>query len=78
MACAREAMKISQFIRYCIVGGFGAGVQTVILFALTRWLGVSDFVTLGGIAFPWALGWAILGAFASNFSFNKHCTLRGR
>jgi putative flippase GtrA len=67
-------MKIPQFVRYCIVGGFGAGVQSVIFYVLTRWFGVPDFVTLGGIAFPWALAFAILGALASNFFFNKRWT----
>ncbi|MGP8125107.1 MAG: GtrA family protein [Nitrososphaerales archaeon] len=67
-------MKIPQFIRYCIVGGFGAGVQTAIFYALTRWLGVPDFISLGGIALPWALAIAILAALASNFSFNKRWT----
>jgi putative flippase GtrA len=71
-------MKIPQFVRYCIVGGFGAGVQSAIFFALTRWFGVPDFVTLGGVSLPWALGWAILGALASNFSFNKYWTFGGK
>jgi putative flippase GtrA len=67
-------MKIPQFIRYCIVGAFGAGVQSVIFFALTRWFGVPDYVTLGGVAFLLALGFAIVGALASNFFFNKYWT----
>ena len=37
-----------------------------------------DFVTLGGISPPWALGWAILDAPASNFYFNKYWTSRDR
>jgi putative flippase GtrA len=67
-------MKIPQFVKYCIVGGFGAGVQSVIFYALTRWFGVPDYVTVGGLALPWALAFAILGALASNFFFNKRWT----
>ena len=70
-ACTRG--KIPQFIRYCIVGGFGAGVQTVIFYALTRWLGVPDFVTLGEISLPGL--WAGRScALASNLFLNKYWT----
>jgi putative flippase GtrA len=71
-------MKIPQFIRYCIVRAFGAGVQSVIFFTLTRWFGVPDYVTLGGVAFPWALGFAIVGALTSNFFFDRYWTFSNK
>jgi putative flippase GtrA len=71
-------MKIPQFVRYCIVGAFGAGVQRVIFFAFTRWFGVPNYVTLGEIALPSALGLAILSALASNFYFNKYWTFTSK
>jgi len=71
-------MKLPQFVRYCIVGGFGAGVQSVLFYAFTRWFGIPDFVSLGWVSIPWALGFAILGALASNFFLNKYWTFNNK
>jgi len=78
MAGARKVVRIPPIHQVLHWRGFGAGVQSAIFFALTRWFGVPDFVTLGGLSFAWALGWAILGVLASNSFFNRYWTFGGK
>lgn len=67
-----------KFLKFCTVGGIGAGVQSVVFYALTRYAGVPDFVGVVGVPFqvPWALGWAIAVAVSWNFVGNYLWTFR--
>lgn len=56
-----------QFIRYCIVGGIGAGIHYGILVLLTEVAGIHYLLSAWG---------AIAGAVVFNFTGNKFWTFK--
>ncbi len=71
-------MKLSlrRALKFWTVGLTGAIIQSVAFYALTRYFGVPDFLQVGSLAVPWALGWAIVLAAISNYVLNELWTWR--
>ena len=69
-------MRLSgrRALKFWTVGAVGAVIQSVAFYFLTRTFGVPDFVALGGVEVPWALGWAIALAAVSNYVLNEYFT----
>jgi len=66
-----------QFLKYCVVGGIGLGLQSAVFWVLTRRFGVKDFTAFRlpvvgkSIQLPYALSMAVVLAVAFNFAANK-------
>jgi putative flippase GtrA len=70
-----------QFVKFCLVGGTGLGIQSVALWVLTRRLGIKDFRPTGvhilgrDLEIPWGLAFAVLCAVSFTFIFDKYWAL---
>jgi putative flippase GtrA len=65
-------LSLRRALKFWTVGAFGAVIQSIVFYALTRYLGVPDFIEVGNlVAVPWALGWAIILAALSNYILNE-------
>jgi putative flippase GtrA len=70
-------LSLRRAMKFWTVGLTGAIIQSVVFYALTRYAGMADFISLGGgITIPWALGWSIVLAAISNYIFNELWTWR--
>jgi putative flippase GtrA len=68
-------LSLRRALKFWTVGAVGAVIQSVAFYALTRYLGVPDFISVGNlIDVPWALGWAIVLAAISNYVLNEAFT----
>jgi len=64
-------LSLRRALKFWTVGAVGAVIQSAAFYLLTRSFGVPDFINLGGLAVPWALGWAIALAAISNYVLNE-------
>ncbi len=69
-------LSIRRALKFWTVGAFGAVIQSIAFYVLTRSFGISDFIAVEGLTVPWALGWAIVLAAISNYTFNELWTWR--
>lgn len=69
LALARRRRGIAEFLKFCVVGGSGVGVNLGVYALLTRWLG---FATAS--ASPFAIEISLLG----NFLLNERWTFSAR
>lgn len=71
-------MKLSlrRALKFWTVGAVGALIQSAVFYILTRYFGVPDFINVGPVTIPWALGWAIILAAISNYFWNEFWTWR--
>lgn len=67
-------LSLRRALKFWTVGAFGAVIQSVAFYLLTRSFGVPDFIVVGGLTVPWALGWAIVLAAISNYVLNEYFT----
>ncbi|MDG7007316.1 MAG: hypothetical protein JRN06_03605 [Nitrososphaerota archaeon] len=67
-------LSLRRALKFWTVGAFGAVIQSVTFYMLTRSFGVQDFVVVEGLTVPWALGWAIVLAAVSNYLLNEYFT----
>jgi len=58
-----------RFLKFCLVGGIGAGIQLGITYLLTEW---------AGLWYIFSLGIAILLATIWNFTGNDRWTFKGK
>ena len=68
------SLSLRRALKFWTVGALGAVIQSAAFYLFTRSLGVSDFITVGGLTIPWALGWAIILAAISNYILNEYFT----
>ncbi len=64
-------LSLRRALKFWSVGALGAVIQSAAFYVLTRYAGVPDFIAVGGILLPWALGWAIVMAAVSNYVLNE-------
>lgn len=64
-------LSLRRALKFWTVGAVGAVIQSVAFYLLTRSVGIPDFISVGGLIVPWALGWAIVLAAMSNYILNE-------
>ncbi len=69
-------LSLGRALKFWTVGATGAVIQSVVFYILTRYSGVPDFIQVGPVTVPWALGWAIILAAISNYILNEAWTWR--
>ena len=67
-------LNLRRALKFWSVGALGAVIQSITFYLMTRSFGVADFIVVGGITVPWALGWAIVLAAISNYVLNEYFT----